>query len=324
MPSVRMARTTPAFSSSALATRCEGTAVINPFAHATAMPPRRVVTDSLYDQGEAIRVNGVETWVVRAGPRGGTPVVFLHGVPTSAYVYREVVRAMYEEHDCIAFDWPGFGMSAKPKKLDLSHRARAEHLLALLDALGIPKAHLVVHDVGGPAGLLVAVEHPERVERLVLLNTTVYKSHYRPPLPALVQLVPIVRDVTRPLFQKPTFEFFFKHGCARPERLRGDVLENHWRLASRDDGLRVVFDTWAQLPEGAASIGRVRSRIDKFQGPSLVLFGADDPYLPPPNAERFAKALPNAELQLLPQAGHFLQEDAPEEVAERIMRFLTK
>ena len=288
------------------------------------MPPRKVVTGSLYDQGETLRVDGIDTWVVRAGPRGGTPVVFLHGVPTSAYVYREIVRAMFEEHDCIAFDWPGFGMSAKPKRLDLSHRARAEHLLALLDALGLQKVHLVVHDIGGPAGLLAAVEHPERVERLVVLNTTVYKKHYRPPIPALVQLVPIVRDVTRPLFQKPTFEFFFKHGCARPERLAAEVLENHWRLATRDSGLRVVFDTWAQIPEGAPSIEIIRRDMGKFPGPSLVLFGADDPYLPPPNAERLAKSLPNAELQLLPKAGHFIQEDAPEEVADRIMRFLAK
>ncbi|HET6403018.1 MAG TPA: alpha/beta hydrolase [Candidatus Thermoplasmatota archaeon] len=288
------------------------------------MAARRVATGSLYDQGETLRVNGLDTWVVRAGPRGGTPVVFLHGVPTSAYVYREVVRAMHEEHDCIAFDWPGFGSSEKPKRLDLSHRARMEHLLALLDAMGLPKVHLVVHDIGGPAGLLLAVEHPERVERLVVLNTTVYKSHYRPPLPALAQLVPIVRDITRPLFQKPTFEFFFKHGCARPERLRADVLENHWRLASGDGGIRVIFDTWAQIPEGAPSIERIRRDMGRFPGPSLVLFGADDPYLPPPNAERFAKALPNAELQLLPNAGHFVQEDAPEEVADRIMAFLAK
>ncbi|HVM46118.1 MAG TPA: alpha/beta fold hydrolase [Candidatus Thermoplasmatota archaeon] len=288
------------------------------------MPLRRVTTGSLYDQGETLRVNGLDTWVVRAGPRGGTPVVFLHGVPTSAYLYREIVRAMHEDHDCIAFDWPGFGASEKPKRLDLSHRARMEHLRALLDQMGLARVHLVVHDMGGPAGLLLAVEHPERVERLVVLNTTVYKRDYRPPLPALTQLVPIVRDLARPLFQKPAFEFFFKHGCARPDRLGPDILENHWTLATRDDGLRVVFDTWAQIPEGAPSIERIRSRMHQFPGPSLVLFGADDPYLPPPNAERLAKALPGAELHLLPKAGHFLQEDAPEEVAERIMSFLAK
>jgi pimeloyl-ACP methyl ester carboxylesterase len=283
-----------------------------------------VTTGSLYDQGEMVRVLGLDTWVVRAGPRGGTPIVFLHGVPTSAYVYREVVRAMYEEFDCIAFDWPGFGNSEKPRGLDLSHHARAEHLRALLDKLGLQRVHIVAHDVGGPAGMLFAVESPERVESLVLLNTTVYKRDYRPPLPALTQLVPVLRDVTRPLFQKPAFEFFFKYGCARPERLRKDVLENHWKLASNAGGTRAIFDTWAQFPEGSASIEKVRERMGEFQGRVLVLFGADDPYLPPPNAERLAKAYPKAELVLLPNVGHFVQEDAPEEIAERIVDFLSK
>ena len=285
---------------------------------------RKATTGSLYDQGEHVRVLGLDTWVVRAGPRGGTPVVFLHGVPTSAYVYREIVRALHEETDCIAFDWPGFGMSDKPKSLDHSHAARAAHLEATLDAFGLAKVHLVLHDMGGPAGLLFAVEHPERVASLVVLNTTVYKSHYRPPLPALTQLVPVVRDLTRPLFQRPAFEFFFKYGCARPERMRDDVVENHWRLASRDGGIRHVFETWSRLPEGSASIERIRERMKRIAVPTLVLFGAEDPYLPPPNAERLAKDIPDAELQLLANAGHFLQEDAPEEVADRIARFLTK
>ncbi|HUR69283.1 MAG TPA: alpha/beta fold hydrolase [Candidatus Thermoplasmatota archaeon] len=288
------------------------------------MAQRRVTTGSLYDQGEMVTVLGLDTWVVRAGPRDGVPVVFLHGVPTSAYLYREIVRAMYEEHDCIAFDWPGFGNSAKPRGLDLSHSARRDHLRALLDKLGLAKVHLVAHDIGGPAGLLFAVDHPDRVASLVLLNTTVYKRDYRPPLPALTQMVPVLRDVSRPLFQRPAFDFFFKYGCARPERLRRDVLENHWRLASHDHGTRAVFDTWAQLVDGNASIEHIRGQMDRFAGRVLVLFGADDPYLPPPNAERLAKAFPSADLQLLPNAGHFVQEDAPEEVAERIMAFLSK
>lgn len=283
-----------------------------------------MTTGSLYDQGETVRVLGLDTWVVRAGPRGGVPVVFLHGVPTSAYVWRDVIRALYEDFDCIAFDWPGFGNSDKARDLDHSHRARAEHLKALLDALNIPKAHLVTHDVGGVAGLLFAVEHPERVDRLVLLNTTVYKRDYRPPLPQMLQFVPVLRDVSRPLFQKPAFEFFFKEGLARPERVPRDVLENHWRLVSSRDGVRSVFDTWSQIPEGGASIEKIRAEMPRFQGKVLVLFGAEDPYLPPPNAERLAKAFPHAELQLLAGAGHFVMEDAPEEVAERVDAFLTK
>lgn len=291
-------------------------------ARAFVAAPRTLRTGSLYDQGEMRTVRGLDTWVVRVGPRGGTPVVFLHGIPTSAYVWREVMRAMHEEHDCVAFDWPGFGSSAKPKDVDLTFCAKAEHLLGVLDALGIQKAHLVAHDVGGPAALLFATRHPARVGRIVLLNTTVYRRDFRPPLPALTQFVPILRDVARPLFRRPAFEFFFKSALARPERLPREVLENHWRLVSSAKGVRAIFDTWAEFPEEVPVMEDLRSRLGACDKEVLVLFGAEDPYLPPPNAERLAKAFPKAQLQLLPNASHFVQEDAPEEVAERVMAFL--
>src|SRR5438067_2008709 len=136
------------------------------------MPRERPRTGTGYDQGEWVRARDIDTWVVRAGPRRGRPIVMLHGIPTSAFLYRDVIEAMHEERDCIAFDWPGFGCSAKPRGLPMTHQEREAHLAALVDALGLASFDLVAHDLGGPAGLLYAVRHPERVERLVILNTT--------------------------------------------------------------------------------------------------------------------------------------------------------
>lgn len=279
-------------------------------------------TGSLYDQGEWVRAMGLETWVVRAGPQGATPVVLLHGIPTSAYLYRDVMRALMEERDCIAFDWPGYGCSEKPRSLEVTHEARAKHLEALLDAVGVRECDLVVHDVAGPAGILFATRHPDRVRRLVVLNTTLSKRDYHPPLAALTQFVPVLREASRPFFTRAAFDHAFKRGLARPKRMQRAVLDHHWRLARRENGLRHVLDTWAAIPEGGAAVREARERMKTFPHPALVLFGADDPYLPPPNAERLAKAFPHATLQLLAGAGHFLQEDAPEEVAERISAFL--
>jgi pimeloyl-ACP methyl ester carboxylesterase len=281
----------------------------------------RVRTGSLYDQGEARVVAGLETWIVRAGPQGGTPVVFLHGTPTSAYAWRDVMRAMHEERECIAFDWPGFGQSAKPRDGDYTHRARADHLKATLDALRVERAHLVAHDVGGPAALLFAAENPGRVERLALLNTTVFRRDYRPPLPLLTQLLPVLRELAKPFLNRAAFDLFFKQGLARPDRVPRAVLDHHWKLATRDGGKATVLETWAQFPEGMATLEVLRSKLPSLEIPALVLFGAEDPWLPPPNAERMAKALPQATLQLLPGAGHFVMEDAPEVVAERLLSF---
>jgi haloalkane dehalogenase len=277
----------------------------------------------VYDQGEWVRVDGLDTWVVRAGPRSSAlpPVVLLHGIPTSAFLYRDAMRAMMEERDVIAFDWPGYGSSAKPRAAPLTHQAREAHLAKLMDALGVAQLDLVVHDMGGPPGLLYAVRNPGRVRRLAVLNTTVFKRDYHPPLPALVAFVPGLRELSRPFFTKPTFEHFFKQGLARPDRMRRATLDQHWRLAKQERGLAQVLDTWGAFQEGAPAIREIREKMADFPNPVLVLFGAEDRILPPPNAERFAKSFPRAELQLLPGVGHFLQEDAPEEVADRLLKF---
>lgn len=279
-------------------------------------------TGSVYDQGEWVKVKGLDTYVVRAGPRSGVPVVFLHGIPTSAFLYRNVITAMHEERDCVAFDWPGYGSSAKPRHGDYSHEARERHLEGVVDALGITEFDLVIHDVGGPAGLLFAVRHPERVRRLVILNTTIYKRDFHPPLPALTQFVPGIRALARPFFTRGAFDYFFKKGLAHPGRMPKATSDTHWRLARQSGGLESIMNTWATFPHGTETVKAIREKLGRFDKPTLVLFGADDPFLPPANAERFVKELPNAQLQLLASTGHFLQEDAPEVVAERLLKFL--
>ncbi len=280
-----------------------------------------VITGSIYDRGSQVMVEDRETWVVRAGPHGGTPIVFLHGIPTSAYLYRDVMRGLHEEHDCIAFDWPGYGRSETPHGGDYTHRARADHLDALLELMDLEKVNLVVHDMGGPAGLLFAMENPDRIEKLVILNTTVFKRDYRPPLPALTQFVPGVRELVRPLFTRPLFDHFMKRGFGRPDRIPKEVLDNHWAIVRSGDGVTAMFESWAQMTEGADAIMTIRKEMAKFPHPVLVMFGAEDPFLPPANAERFARSFPDAQMHLIAGAGHFLQEDAPDIVAERLHKF---
>lgn len=286
--------------------------------------PRRVRTGTLYDTGEVVQADGVDIWVVRAGPRGGVPVVFLHGIPTSGFLWRNIVRAMDEEHDCIAFDWPGFGQSAKPREHAYDHAGRVRDLAALLDAMGIEKAHLVAHDIGGPAAMLFALEHPQRVGKVALLNTTLSKREYRPPLPALIQLVPLMRGLVKPLATRAAFDVFFRRGLAHPERVRRELLDAHWRLATRDRGKDSILAAWMEFHDDAAAIEVVQSGIKSYRGDVLVLFGAEDAFLPPLNAERLARSFPRARLQLLPGAGHYLQEDAPDEVGDRLLTFLAE
>lgn len=101
----------------------------------------------------------------------GTPVLFLHGNPTWAYLYRHLIDALSDDHRCIAPDYLGFGRSDKPADFSYQPADHAAHIEALCNQLGLDDLSLVLHDWGGPIGLSFALRHPERVRRLVLFNT---------------------------------------------------------------------------------------------------------------------------------------------------------
>ncbi len=101
----------------------------------------------------------------------GAPVLFLHGNPTWAYLYRHLIGALSDDHRCIAPDYLGFGRSEKPTDFSYLPRDHAAHVEALCNQLGLDDLTLVLHDWGGPIGLAFAVRHPDRIRRLVLFNT---------------------------------------------------------------------------------------------------------------------------------------------------------
>lgn len=285
-----------------------------------------VRTGTVYDRGSFVEVQGRPTWVVRAGPRGisGPPVVLLHGVPTSAFLYRNVIRALQEEYDVLAFDWYGFGSSAKPRKADYTFRTLRAFLDDFLDAMRLDEVRLVAHDLAGPVALDYAARNPERVHQLALLNTTLYWRDFRPPLPAATQLVPGVRNLARPLFTKPVLAHFFRRAFAHPERLDDRTLDAYWRLLDANDGLHTMWRTWEQLPESLRDVPEIRRRMRRYTNPVLLLVGEKDPHVPPESAHRLAAELPNPRIEILEDAGHFPQEEAAEDVASRLATFFQK
>ncbi len=119
-----------------------------------------------------ITANSLNLHYLEAGQ--GDPILLLHGFPTSSHLYRNILPTLGETHRAIALDLPGYGLSDKPLDANYDYDFYANTLSAFLDALGIEKTHLVVHDLGGPAGLYWAVENPTRVDRIAILNTLVF------------------------------------------------------------------------------------------------------------------------------------------------------
>ena len=134
--------------------------------------------------GRFFLADGIRSFALDEGPRDAQPVVLLHGVPASAYLYRKVVPALAQRGlRAVAIDLPGLGLADRPKDADYSWTGLGRWLLSAIDALDLEHFHLVVHDIGGPIGFTAANAVPDRVLSLTLLNTIVAVETFRRPWP---------------------------------------------------------------------------------------------------------------------------------------------
>ncbi|MEV0262306.1 alpha/beta hydrolase [Streptomyces sp. NPDC050617] len=253
----------------------------------------------------------------------GEPVVFLHGTPSHSYEWRNVVPHVEAVgHRAITYDLPGYGRSERPVDRDTSVAAQTDLLGGLLDALGIEQAAIVAHDIGGAIGQRFAVSRPERVRRLMIIDTVSYDSwpsetwrkiideqleeHTRLPQDAFDALL------TRQL------EMTVAGGATT---MSGDVLKAY--LAPHQSALgRVSFFEHQVRHYDSRYTEEITDRLASLTMPVRILWGERDQWQPLAYAQRLAEGIPGARLTVVPGAGHFVMEDAPERVTEEILGFL--
>jgi pimeloyl-ACP methyl ester carboxylesterase len=252
----------------------------------------------------------------------GPPVVLVHGTPVWSFVYRRLIADLSTTHRVVAPDHLGFGLSDKPADADYRPAAHARNLERLIEALGLRDVVLVVHDFGGPIGLSYAVEHPENVRALVLLNTWMWSLAGTPAERASRMLSGAVgRFLYRRLNLSPRVlvpTLFADRGRLTPE------IHRHYVDAFPSPAERQAPWVFARELMGSSEwYEGLWRRRDRLAGlPALVLWGMKDSAFRPDALARWREALPGARVVELPDAGHFVQEEAPEEVAREIREFL--
>ena len=249
----------------------------------------------------------------------GDPVLLLHGEPTWGFLYRKMIPTLAGAGRVVVPDLFGFGRSDKPRdRHDYSydvHYASIERLALELDLRAVT---LVVHDWGGPIGLRLAVSHPGRVERLVILNTGVGVG--APSEPWLR-----FRELVRAVGPDFTASRLVQVACVDPlddEAVRGyDAPFPGPEAKAGALAFPELVPTEPDHPSAAAMLD-VRDALSRWEKPTLVLFSDADRVFSPAHAERMASHIPGAgPAEIVAGAGHFLQEDRGQEIAERIARF---
>jgi len=267
-----------------------------------------------------VMVNGVRTPVIDLGPRRDEAVVFLHGNPGSGADWRELAEAIAPFSRVVAPDMPGFGKADKPDDFDYTVAGYAGHLEALLDALGISRVHLVVHDFGGPWGLAWATAHPERVASITLINVGIMRD-YRWHFLARMWRLPLIGELFMATTTRAGFHALLKIGNPRglPKTYIDEMFDN-FDAGTRRAVLRLYRATDGLGDAAERAVAALRPRdLD-----CLVIWGKADIYLPWRYAEAQREAFPRAEIVYLDDSGHWPFKDNPQAVHDALVPFLQR
>jgi len=253
----------------------------------------------------------------------GDPALLLHGEPTWAFLYRKMIPPLAGVGRVVAPDYFGFGRSDKPTQIeDYSYDFHYASIERLADELDLRETTIVVQDWGGPIGLRLAVERPDRIAKLVILNTGVGAG--RAPSEEWLRFRAFVRKVGTELVPGQLIRI----SCVN--ELADDVVEAYNAPFPVPESKAGVLAFPELVPTeidhpSAAKMLEVRAGLEHWERPALVLFSDSDPIFSTAAAERMAARIPGAgPAEIIAGAGHFLQEEKGEEIAERIVRFLAE
>ena len=251
----------------------------------------------------------------------GDPALLLHGEPTWGFLYRRMIPPLAAVARVVAPDYFGFGRSDKPTRLeDYSYDFHYGSIERLVNELDLRETTVVVQDWGGPIGFRLAVERPDRVGRLVILNTGIGAG--RPPSAEWLRFRDFVRRVGTDLVPGQLVRI----SCVN--ELADDVVEAYNAPFPTPESKAGILAFPELVPTerdhpSAAKMLEVRDALTRWEKPALVLFSDSDPIFTPEAAERLASRIPGAgPAEIVSRAGHFLQEEKGEAIAERIVRFL--
>lgn len=253
----------------------------------------------------------------------GSPIVFIHGNMTWSFMYRKVIENLRENFRCIALDHLGFGLSETPAKGDYTPEAHSRRLAQFIDHLGLTDVTLVMIDAGGPIGLRWASDHPEKLKRMIFLNTYAWNLDDNDEAVQLMKLLTgkFNRLHHRILQASPSFvlpSLFADRHRMSPESSRHYLKP--FEVHDDRQGIYGIMDSWKTNGAWYDTVGtRAKTLSDKQV---LILWGMKDMLFNSAALARFQAIFPHAKTVEFSDSGRFLTEEKPDEVIREIKQFL--
>jgi pimeloyl-ACP methyl ester carboxylesterase len=246
----------------------------------------------------------------------GPPVVLVHGTPSRALVWRQVAAALSREHTVHVFDLLGFGDSERHVEQDVSLVAHGEVLAELIEHWGLDEPALVGHDIGGAVVLRAHLLEGAPASRLALVDAVVLRPWITERTRAMQAELESWGD--RPDELVETIEEHLR--SATSTTLDGELFDALFGQWSGERGRSLYLRNVGQLDEDHTT--PLEDALESIGVPTLVLWGEDDAWLDVAVSERIAARIPRARRVVIPGAGHFSMEDAPDRVSSELSAFL--
>ncbi len=250
----------------------------------------------------------------------GSPVVLIHGIPTSNLLWRNILPQLATLHRVFAPDLLNYGKSDKPVDANVSIEAQSRLIVKWMDQLGLQSADIVAHDIGGGVAQLIAVNYPERVRKLVLIDTVCFDSW---PIPEFLPLQQAGAEEAMSLeaFLK-MMRGFMPQGVHSKAVMTDDVIDLYLAPWPTEAGKKALFRNFRRLnPEYTLAIA---GELEHLPHRTLILWAEHDVFQKPAYALELKRTIPRAELIWIKDAGHWLMEEKPEEISGHVSTFLGK
>jgi len=251
----------------------------------------------------------------------GNPIVLVHGIPTSSFLWRDMIEELSTHGRVIALDLPGFGFSDPPRNKDYSISNYARVFERFLQALSVEQATLVCHDLGGPITLTYALRHPDKYERLIILDTFLHRD--LPPWPLSMKMAKIrpIGEIFMWIGGKSIARAGLQEGVIDKSRVSEGLVKRYYMPDGNPNKLNRSMLGTLRI-DYMKDLEFIEKNLKTIKKPTLILWGENDTFLPLYLGERIQKDIKGSKMERIPNCGHFVQEDQPERATKVILEFL--
>ncbi|QDU40851.1 Haloalkane dehalogenase [Maioricimonas rarisocia] len=275
-----------------------------------------------------VTIDGLDIFYREAGPRDAPTVLLLHGFPTSSHMFRNLIPALSDRYHVVAPDYPGFGNSSAPDvdEFEYTFDNLTRVVERFTEEVGPTKYSLYVMDYGAPVGFRLAVQHPERVQALIVQNGNAYdegiandfwepiKAYWDDPTPER-------KDALRGLLTLEATKWQYTHGVRNVETISPDTWGHVQPLLDRPGNQEIQLALFYSYGSNPPLYPQWQEYLRTHQPPTLVVWGKNDAIFPAAGAHPYKRDLKEVEFHLL-DTGHFALEEEGAVIAGLIRDFL--